>query len=234
MPTTDIFIRSYAKDFPWLMHALRSVQKFATGFRDVIVVIPDTDDLPNLTAERVVKVRDSMPGYMAQQNSKLHADIYSDADFFLYMDSDCILTEPITPETFRTEGRVNWLHTPWEKAGEDARRAWFGVMTKCLGEEPSSEFMRRHPQLIPCWALQEFRGFIASKHGVSLEYYIGSQPLGAFSEFNCAGFFLSLYHEEKVNWQNTDDGIPPTVLKQWWSHGGLTPEVLQEINSILT
>ncbi len=157
----DILIRSYSRDFPWLSYALRSVQKFATGFRDVVIVIPDTDDLPNLTVEKVVKVRDTMPGYMAQQWSKLNAPAYSDADAFLYMDSDCIFTEPVTPETFMTDGRVNWLHTPFDKVGEDARRAWFEVMKKCIGEEPQHEMMRRHPQLIPRWALLEFQGFVA-------------------------------------------------------------------------
>lgn len=231
--TTAIFIRSYSKDFPWLSYALRSIQKFATGFSETVIVIPDTDDLPGLTAERVVKVKDTMPGYMAQQNSKLHADLYSDADFFLYVDSDCVFTEPVTPETFLTEGKVNWLHTPFERVGEDARRAWFEVMRKCLGEEPPSEFMRRHPQLIPRWALQEFRGFVVEKHGVSLEHYIASQPLGAFSEFNCIGHYLWLHHHEKIHWLNTDDGVPPTVLDQRWSHGGVTPEIREQMERTL-
>jgi len=231
--TAAILVRSYSKDFPWLTYALRSIQKFCTEFSEVVIVIPDTDDLPNLTAERVVKVKDIMPGYMMQQSDKLYADLYSDADFFLYVDSDCILTEPVTPETFMTDGKVNWLHTPFEKAGEDARRAWYDVMKKCLGEDPPSEMMRRHPQLIPRWALQEFRGFIAQKHGVSLEHYIASQPLGEFSEFNCIGFFLWLHHHEKINWINTEEFLPPTVLRQWWSHGGLTPEIQKQIEGIL-
>jgi len=231
--TTDIFIRSYARDFPWLAYALRSIQKFATGFRDVVVVIPDTDDLPGLTVERVIKVKDVMPGYMAQQSTKLYADTFSDADAFLFMDSDCIFTEPVTPETFLTDGRPNWLHTPFEKVGEDARTAWYEVMRKCLGEDPPSEFMRRHPQLIPRWALEEFRGFVAARHGVSLEHYIKSQPHGQFSEFNCIGFYLWLHHREKVEWINTEERLPPTVLKQFWSHGGISPEIRGEMESLL-
>lgn len=231
--TCDIFIRSYARDFPWLAYALRSIQKFATGFRQVVIVIPDTDNLDGLTVERVIKVKDTMPGYMQQQSSKMYADAFSDADFFLYVDSDCVFTEPVTPETFMTEGKVNWLHTPWSKVGEDAQRAWGEVMRKCLGEEPTQELMRRHPQLIPRWALQEFRGFVAQKHGVSLEHYIKAQPLGAFSEFNTCGFYLWLHHHEKVNWINTEEFLPPTVLVQRWSHGGISPEIREEIERVL-
>lgn len=233
MPVTDIFLRSYSKDFPWLHHALRSIQKFATGFRDVVIAIPDTDDLPGLTVEKVVKVKDVMPGYMQQQSTKMYADTFSDADAFLFMDSDCILVEPVTPGTFMTDGQVNWLHTPWDKVGPDAQRAWGEPMRKCLGVEPTQELMRRHPQLIPAWALQEFRGFVAEKHGVSLEHYIKSQPLGAFSEFNCCGHYLWLHHHEKINWINTEDFLPPMVLKQWWSHGGITPEIQAEIEQLL-
>ena len=232
--TTDILIRSYAKDFPWLHYALRSVQKFATGFRDVVIVIPDTDELPTLSAERVIKVKDAMPGYMQQQCTKMYADTFSDADAFSFMDSDCIFTEPVTPESFMTEGKVNWLHTPWDKVGSDAKNAWGAVMEKCLGEAPPSEFMRRHPQMIPRWALEEFRGFVAEKHGVSLEHYISVQPAGHFSEFNCIGFYLWLHHHEKINWLNTDDGVPPTVLRQHWSHGGITPEIQAELERILS
>lgn len=230
---TDIFIRSYHRDFPWLSYALKSIQKFATGFRQVVIVIPDTDDLPNLTVERVIKEKDVMPGYMQQQSTKMHADTFSDADAFLFLDSDCVFTEPVTPETFMTEGRPNWLHTPFDKVGEDARRAWYEVMKKCIGEDPPSEMMRRHPQLIPRWALQEFRGFVAGKHGVSLEHYIKSQPIGQFSEYNCAGHYLWLHHHEKIHWINTEEWLPPAVLKQWWSHGGITPEIREELERIL-
>lgn len=231
--TVDIFIRSYAPDFPWLNYALRSVQKFATGFRDVVVVIPDTDDLPNLTVEKVIKVKDVMPGYRQQQASKLYADTFSDADAFLYVDSDCVFTEPVTPETFMTAGRPNWLHTPFDKVSPDARAAWYEVMRKCLGEAPQHELMRRHPQLIPRWALQEFRGFVAKRHGVSLEHYIKSQPGKEFSEFNTCGHYLWLYHHEKINWINTEEFLPPAVLRQWWSHGGITPEIREEMERLL-
>ena len=231
--STAIFIKSYSKDFPWLSYALRSIAKFATGFSEVVIVIPDTDDLPHLTAERVVKVPEKGLPYMNQQSVKMHADMYTEADNISFVDSDCVFTEPVTPENFRTDGKPDWLYTPWDSVGEDAKRAWGQVMTKCLGQAPPAEFMRRHPQLIPRWALQEFRGFIAKQHGMDLEHYILSQPTGAFSEFNCIGFFLWLHHREKFNWINTEDFIPPTVLTQRWSHGGLTPEIEAEMEATL-
>ena len=232
--TYDIFIKSYRGDFKWLSYCLRSIQKFATGFRDIVIVIPDTDSLDHLTAERVIKVKESGDPYMFQQAVKMSADEYSDADFFSFVDSDCIFTEAVTPETFMTDGKVNWLHTPWSQIADDTSKVWSEVMRRCIGEDPPAEYMRRHPQMIPRWALQEFRGFVAEKHGVSLEHYILSQPGRYFSEFNCIGFYLWLYHREKIHWMDTTDGIPPTVLIQKWSWGGLTPEIRQEFETILT
>ncbi len=232
MPTTAIFIRSYRNDFPWLSYCLRSIQKFATGFSEIVVVIPDTDNLDHLTAEKVFKEKETMDGYMMQQASKMMADTYTDADFICYVDSDCVFTEPVTPETFMTDGRVNWLYTPWDRIAEETRAVWQEVMRRCIGEDPPAEFMRRHPQVIPRWALQEFRGFIAEKHGVSLEHYISVQPGRAFSEFNTIGHYLWLHHREKIHFMNTEDFLPPAVLLQKWSWGGLTPEIRAELETI--
>lgn len=233
--TTAIFIKSYRNDFKWLSGCLRSIQKFATGFSEIVIAIPDTDSLDHLTAERVVKVKESEGrGYMFQQSVKMLADAFTDADHILLVDSDCLFTAPVTPESFLTDGKPNWLHTPWANVGDDAKRAWGEVMRKCVGENPPSEFMRRLPQIVPRWALEEFRGFIAKKHGVSLEYYIMNQPGRHFSEFNCLGFFLWLNHHDKINWINTDDGVPPTVVRQFWSWGGVTPEIKEERKAILT
>lgn len=232
--TTDIFIKSYHKDFPWLSNCLRSIQRFGTGFRDIVIVIPDTDNLDHLTIEKVVKVKEYGEGYMFQQSVKLHADLYTDADMIVQLDSDCVFTRPVSPESFMTEGKVDWLYTPWGNVGEDAKRAWGEVMRKCIGEDPPAEFMRRSSQMIPRWALQEFRGFIAERHGVGTEHYIMSQPGRHFSEFNCIGFYLWLHHHEKVNWINTEEGLPPNLVRQFWSWGGLTKDVNREIQQILT
>ena len=173
-----------------------------------------------------------MDGYMQQQSTKMLADTFTDADFICFMDSDCVFTEPVTPETFMTAGRVNWLYTPWHRIAEETQKVWREVMQRCIGEEPPAEFMRRHPQIIPRWALQEFRGFIAEKHGVSLGHYISVQPGKAFSEYNCIGHYLWLHHREKINFINTEEYLPPTVLLQKWSWGGLTPEIRAELDAI--
>lgn len=231
--TTSIFVRSYEKDFPWLAYCLRSIHKFATGFQEVVVCIPEGTDL-NLTAERVVKVKETCEGYVHQQISKLNADLYTAADNVVYLDSDCVLTKPLTPEDLMTDGKPDWLITPMDKVGEDARKAWFDVMKDCIGHPPEFEMMRRHPQMIPAWALVSFKEFIRGKHGKSMEAYAAGRPHRNFSEFNVMGFYLHAHHHDKINWLNTDDGVPEPLLIQAWSHGGITPEIKQQFEDILS
>ena len=40
MVSCDIMIRSYWRDFAWLEYCLRSIERYCTGFRAVIVAIP--------------------------------------------------------------------------------------------------------------------------------------------------------------------------------------------------
>ena len=45
MLTTDILIKSYPQDYPLLEYCLKSLSKFATGFRQIIVVCPEKANL---------------------------------------------------------------------------------------------------------------------------------------------------------------------------------------------
>ena len=55
--TTDIFLRSYAGDIAWVPWALRSIHRFVTGIRDIVISVPREDIAAfkslNLTKERL-------------------------------------------------------------------------------------------------------------------------------------------------------------------------------------
>src|SRR5436190_20688994 len=101
--TTDIFLRSYWTDAEFARYALRSIYKFISGIRDVVIVVPANDFEKfrslNLTKEilcssRLEPMRDD---YCGQQADKLHANLYTDADAILFWDSDVIATRPFSP-----------------------------------------------------------------------------------------------------------------------------------------
>lgn len=231
MSSAAIFIRSYAKDFPWLQYCLRSIQKYSTGFSEVIVAVPEQDVplLKDLTAETVIGVHDVQPGYLGQQISKLTADHHTQADFILHFDSDCVFTKPVTPAALMVNGYARWLYTPWEELDAQAKRTWYGVMAKCLLESPPYEFMRKACIIAPRWAYAAFRGFIQATHGMSMEDYVLQQPSNQFSEFNCLGFYLWLHHRNEIEWHDTRAGLPDYGEIQHWSWSGISPNIRKQL-----
>lgn len=226
---TAIYIKSFPKDFPWLAYCLRSIEKFATGFSEVVVEIPIGSRLP-LTKERVVYSKEYGNGYLLQQARKMYADKHvPTADHILFIDSDAVFNQPVTPESFMTDGKVNWLMTP--RAQLEKAVPWFPVMQAFLGRRPEFEFMRCLPCVIPAWLPQEIRAFCRSKHRVELEQYIMSKK--EFTEFNVFGHYLWEFHRDRIHWINTDDGTPAPKILQHWSWGGLTPAIKKTLDGLL-
>lgn len=226
-PAVDIFIKTYPDDYPWLEYCLRSIRKFATGFRKVVIV----SSAPLKADATVFQVKEHIEdGYLSQQIFKLNADNFSDADYILHIDSDTIFTRPVSPETYFTNGKIDWLMTPYVKT----ETPWKAITEKFLKQPVEFEFMRRFPIMIPRWLYAAIRGFSERTHGVSADSYVVSQPYREFSEFNALGAFAYQFHNERFNWLNTENGNwPELTVDQRWSRGGLTDEIKAEWDKIL-
>ncbi len=232
--TTDIFIRSYNGDNEWLKYCLRSIQRFATGFRRTIVVVPHGHNPPTGDAETVFYVGEICDQYMQQQNDKLHADHFTDAEFILYQDSDTIFTRPITPEmVIRDSRRPVWLYTPYASLGNDESQLWKKITEKFIGHAVPFEFMRRHPFVVSATILRQFRAWCHRIHGVSIERYVMTQPDRKFSEFNALGAWLWFHRKESVQWLNTDDDMGTTFVHQSYSWGGLNDDIRANLERAL-
>lgn len=236
--TCDIFIKTYPADGKFLEYCLRSIDKFATGFRKIVLVTPMGSrvgeilfDAGNVRCPNIIEVEEyGADGYLSQQVFKLHANTFSDAEFILFMDSDTIFTRPVTPETFFIDGKIAWLYTPYDKI----KTPWQPITEKFLGCPVEFEFMRRHPLLAPSWLLAALRTFCRTMHDVSLDEYIMAQPQRAFSEFNALGALAYYFHRDMFHWLNTEtDDIPELTTLQKWSYGGVTPEIVTEFEQIL-
>lgn len=224
--TTDIFIRSYDGDAEWLRYCLRSIQRFATGFRRTVVVVPHGHHPPTGDAEMVFYVAETGDQYMQQQSDKLHADHFTDAEFILFQDSDTIFTRPITPDmVIRDNRRPVWLYTPYTSLGNDESQLWKKITGKIIGHPVEHEFMRRHPLVAPSWALREFRTWVHRVHGVSMERYVMTQPDHDFSEWNALGAWLWYFHRDHIVWQNTDEDMGTVFCHQSHSWGGLNEHI---------
>lgn len=189
---------------------------------------------PTGTSEVVFFVQEQGEGYLFQQNIKLHADCFTDAEFICYMDCDTIFTRPATPQDLIVDNRkVRWLYTPYSSIDSGDGQTWKEPTEKLMGHPVENEMMRRHPFCAPRWALQAFREWMWKIHGMSLERYVMSRPNREFSEFNALGAYLWYYHKDKVHWQNTDEEMGVTYVWQGYSWGGLSEHIKADLERAL-
>lgn len=214
----DIFIRTYEADLELLKYCLKSIEKFCKGFREIHIAIPSKDRhrLGYNTKYKIHAVGHFNNDYLGQQATKLYADMYSDADYILFVDSDCIFTENVTPKSFMKNGLPFILKTSYEELGNAV--PWQPITTKALGFVPTFEYMRRLPLMYHQNHLSQMRNALQIKHGMKLETYITEQPHNAFSEFNALGAFCEAYYQNEYVFQDTKDGVPSPLVWQYWSH----------------
>jgi len=77
--------------------------------------------------------------------------------------------------------------------------------------------------MIPRWLYSDLRRWAHYQHrGVPLCDYIKNQPYREFSEFNAIGAYAYLFHKERFEWVNTEDGpMPEPCARQFRSYDGL-------------
>lgn len=221
--TSSIFIRSWRKDRFYLDYLLRSLAKFAVGFRDIVVAIPEGDKVhfqsTNFYTAKVVWVQEKEgTGYLSQQADKMHADLYCAGNNIFILDSDCFIKKPIKPEDFMANDKPVALIRHWKDS--DTCIVWKPITAKFLKFEGAYETMCSLPIILERRILPLIRDYCVANHGMSITDYILSQPNGQFSEFNAALNFAMRFVPYAYDWRIADpatDGIPRDHLIQRWS-----------------
>ena len=231
----EIFIVSCAKHFDWLDYCLRSIAKFAVGFQRVKVLVPNQDS--NAANELCSRVRRKVDicavaceewpakGMLWHMAEIMHADEWCPtADFILHTDSDCLFTEPVTPEDYFLNGKSILYYERFESIGKqhpDVLR-WQQVTQDCVRFPVQFETMRRHPAVHPRKLYRIAREEIERKTGLSCNDYIRAQRNEfpqSFCEFNTLGNVAMQYISEEYALYNTElNEWPPQKLVQFWSH----------------
>lgn len=236
MVSCDIFIRSYYRDFNWLLYCLRSIELFCCGFRNVVLVVPRSSAAKlrqlRIPAVKVHICKEYDPDYLGQQITKLNADCYTDADFICHVDSDWIFTRPCRPSDLFIDGKLTIGMTSY--ADLPAGIPWKKATERFLGGEISYDFMRRQPYSFPRWLYIALREHAERWHGQNIESYIlGQMPLG-FSEFNALSAFAFAHHHQEFVWLDAmDTSLPAQLCICYWSWGGLTPAIRLELDNLL-
>lgn len=242
-PLCDILIKSYPADYELLKYCLRAIDKYARGFRQVILVVPE-DKLAGLEFDallnvplKTVPIREAGDGYLFQQTVKARAHHVSDADYILHIDSDTFLTDHITPDTFIYYGLPIWFITPYDTMGANPA-PWQGITESFMGSPVRFEFMRRFPFLLPRFLHEFAEKFCLDQHGVKLGDYILAQPNKHFSEFNALGAIAHKHFNDRFYWFDTsthpEAEWPKLTALQTWSYAELTDEMRAKYEQLIS
>jgi hypothetical protein len=245
---TDIFIKTYHKDFVWLEYALLSIKKFASGFRDVVIV---TDNDGKLIPENILNIipvkvfyvnlpsnRPSFVehgiGYLWQQYIKLTWYDYSDADSVYIFDSDEMFTRETTPDSFKQHGKFYWIYRDWEKAGTGV--CWKYSTSIMLQKEPEYDAMCITGFILQKETSIALKNHLCSIHNVTDIWDIFLKyNMRTCSEFNVFGSFIQLYdRKEYINLINIDTSkTHNSTIHKDWSWGGLTSDKIKQKQDII-
>lgn len=213
MKTIDIFYKSYHKDFKLLKYSLETIKMNVTGYTNIIILIPqqekhlfDTRDLPERTL--IHYVEEFGNGYLFQQLCKITAHNYSNSEFILFADSDCLFDHKIDLQEFIKDEKPEILYTDWSKVGDAI--CWKECTEKFLGEPVPYEFMRRNCLIYHRTTFLSIELFTPN---ITKAVMSG----GRFSEFNAIGAFCYKYEREKYNFVNTDEWeyTEPKAIQLW-------------------
>lgn len=229
----SIFIKTWKDDVKWLPYTLQSIDKYGKDYDEVVIVTDrscaeEVKALPEvLNLYRVVVVEDWGNGYIQQQWIKLSADAFIQSDYVLFVDSDCIFHTTFSEQSFMRNGKPILLKTRYGNLG--GAEAWKGITEEFVGFPVHYEYMRRLPWMYRTSSLTNFKKKYPNTHHHL--YYMADR---SFSEFNALGAYIDKYEIDKYFITDTEVWLPESVAKQYWSWGGITPEIEAEINSFLS
>lgn len=248
----EIMIVTYAKDLPWLRNTLHAMRKFCDGFQGITVVFPrhETAEFRDLTSAYGVRLfpfdQDTRKGFLHHMVMMASADLIvpGATRWVMHCDSDGIWHTPTTPENYFLEDKPVYLVRTWESLGRtDAEKPGGKVVSDCaqwydpteqqLGIAPRMYTMCRHPTVFPMHFYKRYRDRVAAIHPEGFEKYMLSGrnefPQDRM-DFTAMGAFAFEFMHDEFRWINVEaEPYPLDRQKTYWSRGGITPVIAQEI-----
>lgn len=249
---TSIFIKTYPNDHMWLQYLLPSIEKYAEGFKDVVIVSDVGTVVPPeyLSSIKKIPVKthyikvppmtnqypkniDVGIGYLWQQCIKLNWHNLCDSESALLLDSDEMLCKRLTPEQLKRDGKWVWTYRPWKEAGP--AQCWKQSTDHILGKNTPYEAMVTPGFVMTRTATTNLLNYIYQKHSISNFWeLVTKKKMNKFSEYNIYGSFIHGVNDSDYFYNVLNDGkkyelvscmIMPEHMTKNWSWGKITPEI---------
>jgi hypothetical protein len=236
MITADIILKTYPTDYDWLPYLFRSLTKYVTGYRNLVVLLeeqyPEPPDLPPTAvvarSRRYVGSDPTKPDKIISGRGavveRLRPFAYSDADVFVWVDSDCVFTRSVDVQTeavINAQKPVVFWRT-WDEAGSAI--CWKNKAELTLGYEPTRETMCCYPFQFPAPVVRAFFEFVGGADRLL--------SLPDFTDLNALGNYALDHHPGKVTAVHIGERhrMGGDCLRQFWSwHRAAHPDVQAEL-----
>lgn len=253
---TEVLIVSYSKDLEWLMLALRCMEKHLRGFQGVTVAHPNDElHLFEPLTKRFNFVR--LHGYddVRGKGMLMHMIKIAEADLYLppttkYVltcDSDCMYKMHTTPEHYFWDDKPYCIVRSWESlTTEDPHNPGTKVVSDCLQWRQPTDFqlgfksdiygMAMQTIVFPIEFFAKYRNHVAFIHGNYRSFMLSGRNEFAQNrmDFTAMTAYAFRFMHNDFTWFDVSEPPYPKDRKQaFWSHGGLKPEILQEIEGFL-
>lgn len=259
----DVVIKTWYNDLCWVSYCLRFLEKNWQEPDSNIIVLAEGRCYEVIrTWGFSSRVRyfyhDQWPdGNQFQGYLTLLVDHFSDADLFVFIDSDTMLFEPLKASDLMENGKPVLYYLPYDGTTV-AEKMWGPIMERWLGVKPRADYMQRFP--FPYWAdsIRAVRRLITSKTSMGLaESLYSAVPYSPqnflrhpfkFCEHNVIAFYCALHEPDKYvfrhvneisswparqyhSWSDwsleTQAGLD-TILREGYEPGRLAPRVTKE------
>jgi hypothetical protein len=149
VPTMGILIVTCARHMDYLRYCLKSIEKFATGFSEVVVAVEESEaaQFSWIRKQRVHVYKPAHPdkGMLSHQVVKCRADeIMPSSDAILFVDSDCMFWKPTTPESFVVNGKLRLVRERYADVKNPLRKNWQKAVENSMGFKPEYDGMVCH------------------------------------------------------------------------------------------
>lgn len=269
MNNIGIFIKTCAKDHEWLKWCLLSIKKNVNKFNGLCIVTDDDHDrideykdLINKLNGNITKVKQPTSldhncqdgiGYIWMQNIKLFWHKYCSFDAVLQLDSDCIVTNYLTPNYFIQYNKYKWFVRNWAMSkhaqvhreplnklmGTDSRYEHMPYSAWILTREDTVLFHEWFESKYHCTWLEHLLSVAKHDWGKDITDPVlrdmGIRKTRGSSIYNAYGGFLELTNHKNYYMVDIDETpIWHFPICQYWSWGGLSNKHVDEIQDCLS
>jgi hypothetical protein len=246
-------------DLQWIYYSLLSLKKFVKGIKEIIIYCHDVccgelyELINKINLEcRIIPVHYDYHGYLKQMVIK--ADCFKDINtkYVVIVDSDNIFTSEFNiNDLIEPSGKIKWFYcrTNSLRACEKVWKTAYESMTKT--EQNVGYMVNGHPFVFTTKSLCEaaikfqeihnidYNTFCHNgciKYNITIDAIIQSRFVDlskVFTEFEWLGYYCHNFSDDYIFISSEFKNSSNKKLKQFWSHGGITLDIKNQIEKIL-